>query len=321
MKNAKKEKFCTKSLFMAVALISLLLLVLGPAQVGAVTCSSSMPQIGSPDTDFDGFTDYQECLTNGVNTPTDLSSGKNKIYGQLKCPGTGSNPACASGTTCHCLDPNKKDLFAIIVKPASGSLLGSLFPSNTDFLQYVDLATSAGGLGIVVHPIYPTMTPLDRTVMSGSSQKAVMITESLDVTSMDVLGVSNTGNPNGLDKTTIYTARIKAFLQTACGGTGTYPNITGGTYGTANCADSTDLSGAKLLTNYILHTIAHEVGHVLGPLAPVYNANYGGNHYKSGTNVIMDQSIYYTKSGIKVTFYIGTGYTGSDQTSVKLKQY
>ena len=98
-----------------------------------------------------------------------------------------------------------------------------------------------------------------------------------------------------------------------------------GTYGTSKCADSTGVydttSNPALTQKYILHTIAHEVGHVLGPLAPTYNANYGGYHYQSGTNVIMDQSIYYTYSGStnQTTFYIGTGYTATDQTSTKLK--
>ncbi len=60
-------------------------------------------------------------------------------------------------------------------------------------------------------------------------------------------------------------------------------------------------------------------------LAPArnYNANYGGNHYMTGQNVIMDQSIYYTQStssGVTTTtFNIGTGYTGYDQSLAKLK--
>jgi hypothetical protein len=305
MKKAIKMKFRMKNLFMAVTLVSLLLLGFAPAQVGAVTCSTSMAN-NTTDTDLDGFTDWQECNWNGQTTSIDT---KTKIYGQLYCPGTGNNPACTSGYTCHCLDPNKKDLFVIIVNPSTGSL----FPPNP--LQNISAPITQGGLGIAVHPIKKTApyTNSSRFVVGLGPQKAVMLTESPDMTSMDVLGISNTGTPNDLDNTTIYTSRIKKFVTDTCGSNN---------YNTSKCADSTSTSvfGDALLQKYILHTIAHEIGHVLGPLSPIYDPNYGGNHYKSGTNVIMDQSVYYTKSGDQTTFYIGTGYTASDQSSAKLKK-
>jgi hypothetical protein len=59
---------------------------------------------------------------------------------------------------------------------------------------------------------------------------------------------------------------------------------------------------------------------MVGPLAPVYNANYGGYHYASEANdKIMDQFVYYTGTGSAAVFYIGTSYTSDDQAGIKLK--
>jgi hypothetical protein len=305
-------------------------LVQGPVMAGC-------PSTSSNDTDLDGFTDNQECNSNGVAVaiPVFDNTKINLIYGKQNCPCPTGVATCSTVSTVnsvttttykHCLDPDKKDLFVIIVNPTNPTGT-SLFPSNTDLLQYVDASTSAGGLGIAVHPIYQKISdPNDnRTVMAGSTQKAAKITESLDVKSMDVLGFSNTGTPNGKDGATIYTARIKKFIQDTCGMPGgTGKNGGAGTYGTPKCSDSSNppLYGTNLLNKYILHTIAHEVGHVLGPLAATYDSNYGGNHYPPNTNVIMDQSIYYTYDNTNVanqtTFYIGTGFTDSDRSRAAL---
>jgi hypothetical protein len=270
-----------------------------------ITCRSDMTSAGNAgDNDSDGFTDYQECLWNGQAINIAIAPN-HKIYGQLKCPGKNNNSPCPSGTTCHCLDPNNKDLFLIIMKESP------LFPSDAELLQYF----SAAGLGITVHTIYPTLTPLSRIMVAGVSQQAVMIKEDTTTTGTvsgpDLLGFANTGTPNDLDKTTVYTQRIRNFIINTCGNAWT----------TSNCADSTGATGDVLVKKYILHTIAHEVGHVLRPLAPNYDSNYGGYHYQPGTNdmSIMDQSIYYTYDGTKTTFYIGTAYKPLDQISVKLK--
>jgi hypothetical protein len=231
------------------------------------------------DTDNDGFTDYEEC--NGIT----LADGVH-FNGYLE-----------GG---ECLDPNKKDLFVI---------LNRANPSNFDQnpLEYVY------GLGINVHLITqaqasndPNYT-LDRIVSptSPNKQKAVRVAESL-VTAIDphILGISFEGTPNSRDNAVVYTAKIINHLNSV--------------YWSANAG----LPPQDVISRYIKQTIAHEIGHVIGPLAPVSlrdQERYGGYHNKSGTNVIMDQSVYYTSKGNKVTFYIGTTYTSLDIGGIKLK--
>jgi hypothetical protein len=182
------------------------------------------------------------------------------------------------------LDPDTKDLFVILV-PASGSKI----PANP--LEYVSAPQANGGLGIVVHVVGPTQADSNRYVTSASTQKAVRVTESLDESTTTPLGVSSCGTPNGLDLATVYTRRIEKHVISISG------------------------ANQDLINKYIKHTIAHEVAHMLGPLAPKYNASYGGYHNKTGTNVVMDQSVYYKGT----TLYIGTTYTSADKSGVKLK--
>lgn len=282
MKKSERTRFGMVAVLVTMAIMGFSsFLCPVPSQAG-VTCSPTMSTTSVAVAD--GFTDYQKCYGFTMADGT-------QVFGQANCPGENA----------ICLNTDTRDLFVILV-PASPSH----FPPNP--LQKVSNPVSQDGLGISVHLISSSQANSDRTVTAGSTQKAVMITESLDTTTPNVLGFSNTGTPNGLDKSTIYTQRIKNFIQTICE-----------TYGTSSCADSTSVFGDALVQKYILHVINHEVGHVLGPLAPLYNASYGGYHYKSGTNVIMDQSVYYTSKKGKVTFYIGADYTASDQNSVKLE--
>jgi len=184
------------------------------------------------------------------------------------------------------LDPDTKDLFVILV-PTNPSKIPLVNP-----LEYVSAPQSNGGLGIAVHVIGPTQADSNRYVSSFSTEKAVRVTESLDASTTTPLGISSCGTPNGLDLATVYTQRIENHVTSI--NQGPSPSLT---------------------ETYIKHTIAHEVAHMLGPLAPKYNASYGGYHYKTGTNVILDQSVYYKGT----TLYIGTTYTSADKTGVKLK--
>ncbi len=132
-----------------------------------------------------------------------------------------------------------------------------------------------------------------------------MISENLDVSNLDVLGFANYGTPNGLDYSTIYTQRIINFIDDVCASA-------------SQCQDSTGVERPELYAKYINHTIAHEAGHLM-QLTSSYNSRFGGYHYKSGTGVILDQSIKYTNKGGKVTWYIGTGYTSADRADVTLQ--
>jgi hypothetical protein len=57
---------------------------------------------------------------------------------------------------------------------------------------------------------------------------------------------------------------------------------------------------------------------MVGPLAPVYNANIGGYHYGTLPNdLTMNQFVY--RDPVTGTFYIGTSYTSADQAGIILK--
>jgi hypothetical protein len=280
MNNREGMRLWIYVILMAVAAVGMVMLLTHTAQAGGKTdpCANYSK---TTDTDSDGIMDYDEC------------TGK--------------------------LDPKTRDLFYIVVTP------GLWFPPSNP-LQYISnpLLDSNGnpyGLGIVVHQITSSQvkkgSSTGRTVnFPNSNQNAVKVTDSPDMTGdLNLLGFSNTGTPNGLDLSTIYTQRIAYFIQTVCG------NL----YGSSNCAASTGEYGDALVQKYVLHTVNHEVAHTMGPLAPNYSSTYGYHYAPSSTSPsIMDQSVCYKtiSSGstvTSVTFYIGTAFTPADQAGVRLK--
>jgi hypothetical protein len=265
---------------------------------GYPTDTNTGPGSGGPDTmtdsDGDGFTDYEECC--GIA----LANGSH--FNGFKEGG-------------DCLDPNNRDLFVILIPAAQNSKI----PSN-EFMY-------ASALPIRIHSITPdkaTSNPddytLDRIVSPNSAltpqQKAVRLTE--DLTPYDPtkpllpLGISGEGTPNSRDNATIYTERTDGLVRHV--------------YTNNNIAFPDNLQ--DIIDTYIRHVIAHELGHMIRPLAPVIQADYvsfGGYHYKSGTtynkeNVILDQYVKYTVKGGNVTFYIGTIYTPADIAGIILRQ-
>ena len=194
-------------------------------------------------------------------------------------------------------DPTIPDLFVILVQATPSN-----FPANP--LEFVSKPQANGGLGIVTHEIPYDPANLDRYVSPNSLQKAVRITENLDPQGI-ILGYANQGTPNGLDEAIIFTERIKNHVISTC--TGADP-----------CIDSAGNAGQGLIDTYIKHTIAHEIGHMTS-LAVEYNRRFGGYHYKSGSEVIMEQAVKYTDKQGTVTFYISTDYAEPSQLGLILK--
>ena len=188
-------------------------------------------------------------------------------------------------------DPTTPDLF-VILRPATPSN----FPTNP--LAFVSRPQAEGGLGITTHEITPLQAGADRTVSSASPQKAVRITENLHPEGI-ILGYANQGTPNDLDAAIIYTEHIKSHVNSVYGEVGTSPPV-------------------GLIDTYIKHTIAHEIGHMTS-LAVDYNSRFGGYHYKSGSEVIMEQAVKYTEKKGIVTFYMSTEYAEPSQDGLLLK--
>ena len=257
---------------------------LGLLLVAALALAIVPSQARAQDSDLDGFTDQEEI--NGIT-----------LFDQTPFPGF--DPGMPRD---ECLDPATPDLFVILVRATDLGESYTNIPEETDPgyfdpLEFVHKPQADGGLGIVTHEIpYDPANP-DRYVSQDSLQKAVRITESLHPEG-NILGYANQGTPNDLDDAIIYTEHIKSHVNSVYGNPAAVP--------------------AGLIYTYIKHTIAHEIGHMTS-LAVDYNRRFGGYHYKSGSEVIMEQAVKYTdKKGI-ITFYISTEYAVPSQEGVAFK--
>jgi hypothetical protein len=194
----------------------------------------------------------------------------------------------------YTLNYQKKDVFVLLIPAANG------YFSRTDFDP---LKIAKDSLQINIHKLDPTSTCNENwtRAIPNSNQKALRIKEDLS-TLVKELGSSTPGLPSGRDDAKIYTARIRQEIDAAC------------PPGTA-CQDKTgEVKGADALFDlYIQNIVAHELAHMLQPLAQPYSTKIEW-HDKTGSGYVMDQFIVASKdrkTGV-ITIPISNTYKSAD---------
>lgn len=283
--------------------LALGLLVSPGTAAAAVNCSSAST---ATDSDRDGLSDAHECagITTAGTTPKSFP----------RCVADANGVIAARE---NCVDPDSKDVFVIYAPKSTGSLLSAL-PNPFALLDFSCTRTdgtswcgTAGiislrglsALGLTVHQLTVTQAASDRKVTSVSTQKAVRVTESLDVSTADILGNCQWGVPTGLDGCVIYTQRAMNFINTKC-----------------NLAGDNTTDRNQVFLAYAAFLAIHEVGHSIGGLAPNYNSTFGGYHYATTSGFVMSQSAQYSTQGARCSWYIPSTWNPTvDPAGVKLK--
>ena len=198
------------------------------------------------------------------------------------------------------MHPDTKDLFVILVDAGTGSNI----PSNP--FEHVSRDADVGGLGVFAHQITSDQAGQFRFVTQSMAQKAVRITESLDING-SILGVANYGTPMGPDLATVFTQRIVNLVDENTAGYTPY-------------LSDTPSTPTLIKEAYIRHTLAHEIGHTLMLVPEAYqNDRFGIYHWKTGSGYVMDQTVVMTKKGSNVKFFINGDYAEPSQLSPALR--
>ena len=289
----KKQQAIKSTSSQGILAVLVLALALIPAQVLAV------------DTDGDGIPDSLEtgagiALPPGAATPAIIFP---------PCLG-GEDPAT-------CLAVGTVDLF-VILRQATPTLI-SMTP-----LELMELITSShaeSGLNISLHVIDESLAGTNREILCNAFdgayctdpvQKALRITE-ITSTPQPVLGYCPQGTPMDRDDATVYTGEIQDFVNSMCAGKTCQAYV--GDEIPANL-----VSGVQNVVDaYIRYVTIHEVGHTL-ELAVQYNRRFGGNHYKTGTNFILDQTVVFKeqKKNNSVVFYFPNQFSAESQGGIAL---
>lgn len=300
-----REDISLRSALGLIAIILIMLFIQVPAH-GATNCATVINSVTYPDTDCDGITDAEEAAEAAI-------------------------PECGTGQmnpqpTCS---PNGKDLFVMLL-PCGDLLNNPTCPGVSKLPATAPLgilSTAAIDLGITVHQIDPSQTccnthtvyPACCDLSSNCNnipactsdirnvtpkQMAVRILESTNINGTNLGLTLPPGTPNTAGDATVFTQRIINFVHGLCkcadpNNCPTCQDALGGTQGEAN-----------IIAKFIRFAIAHEAGHAM-TLRAVSSTDIG-EHYPSGTNVLLDSSVYYTQStskGVTTTkFYIGSNY-------------
>jgi hypothetical protein len=196
-------------------------------------------------------------------------------------------PVCAANTSGPgCLNPNTKDLFVILVRATNSTI-----PTTNPF-EFVTNPTGGSatgvGLGLSVHVIANENAIIsagtdDRIVFPASGSfpatYAIRVTENTaDLSTGAILGQATNGTPATTGKVVVWPVRILQHVNDVRAAAG------------LRAVTATDASVVK----YIKQVIAHEMGHVMGPMANVDATTaslYGGKHYAPTPGLIMSQFV------------------------------
>jgi hypothetical protein len=248
---------------------------------------------GNPafDCDRDGFTDAEECV--GLVTPAAAFAF----------------PSCRVTPTAQpeCLDPAVADLFVKFEK-AANSAYTELAISDAAAFGLITQPQASGGLPIRVHVRPPTSPFLAVPQPNGitARQAALVVREVRGAASTTCPITAALGAMNGVTSTNgagiaqIFTQRIIDHVRCV------YTSVNQSATSAAASADKIAM---------IRHTTAHETTHA-HRLAPESVQKFGGNHYKTGTGCIMDQSSTYTTKNNVVRFATPLVYCGPDRNAV-----
>jgi hypothetical protein len=257
-----------------------------PALAGKAGGGTTDICYNQPDSDQDGFCDAAEGT---VQQPASIT-----VCGQT-----------------FTLDPSKKDVFVLLIPAAGGYIAGQNFDP---FYLAQDSTNTNGGLHINIHKILPTTTCNETWTreIPGFSQKALRIKESLSSSVVEI-GISAPGLPSGRDDATIYTERIWQKIVEACPFLGSADPHSATCPANTNCGNCqvNSIKGMAIFPYYIQNTIAHEMAHMLRPLAQPYSTKIG-YHDKTGSGFIMDQFYVGTTSQGVVTLPISNHYEPAD---------
>jgi hypothetical protein len=283
------------------------------ATAGPVNCLTATT---ATDADNDGFSDADECR--GITT-----------LGTVPTVFPNCQTANVDGTLPDrsvCMDPNSKDVFIIYRPATTGSLLANLVnpylpisypctrsdgtswcgngsPAATTGNPAATTFSGLSSLGLNVHQVTSVQVGSDRTVSLVSREKAVRVSESLDVSNADILGNCQWGLPGGLDGCAIYTQRAMNFINNKC-----------------NAAGDQVTDRNQVFIAYATFLFIHEAGHSMGGLAATYNSSFGGYHYATTSGFVMSQSAQYDTQGGYCNWYIPTNWNNTlDPAGVKLK--
>jgi hypothetical protein len=239
------------------------------------------------DTDGDGILDKDD------STPNVLGDGDCLPKGSV-CPDTGKNPNT---------DPNKADLFVILGRPTTGSILNQFDFDPLEFIKnkaQVVFNMTLHEIGFQDPPDYQKVT---------EEQKAVALSEDLNTSDGD-LGTSQIGVPVDGRTGKVFTYRIRDDIVKACSRQN--PALC-----TAVNADGAlKASGMdNIFQFYAKNVVAHEIFHMVNRVVPAINAD---NHYPQ-LGYIMDHNMYYKeyKKTKNVVWIITDKWSNADNPQYK----